>query len=54
MFNGLDTSLVPRPSTPLVFDRLQYAKTDTAKTGGIEGLGMRLLDTVIFGRQLGR
>ena len=30
-------SLIPRPSTPPVFDCLQYAKT-----GGVEGLGMRL------------
>jgi len=30
-------SLVPRPSTPPVFDCLQYAKA-----GGVEGLGMKL------------
>ena len=30
-------SLVPRPSTPPVFDRLQYAQA-----GGIEGLGTKL------------
>ena len=41
-------SLVPRPSTPPVFDRLQYAKTEglayckRSKTGGAEGLGTRL------------
>ena len=48
--NGSETSLcadslVSRPSTPPVFDRSQYAKTaycDHSKTGGVEGLGMRL------------
>ena len=25
--SGVDTSLLPRPSTPPVFDHLQYAKT---------------------------
>ena len=46
----LTCSLVPRPSTPPVFDRLQYAKKcmappilHTPKNGGVEGLGMRLL-----------
>ena len=32
-------SLVPRPSTPPVYDRLQYKRS---KTGGVEGLGRRL------------
>ena len=36
------SSLVPRPSSPPVFDRLQYAKTERSKTGAREGLGMRL------------
>ena len=36
-------SLVPRPSTPPVFDRLQYAYCKRSKTGGVEGLGTRLL-----------
>ena len=36
-------SLIPRPSTPPVFDRLQYAKyCKQSKIGGVEGLGMRL------------
>jgi len=35
--NGYGCSLVPRPSTTPVFDRLQYVKS-----GGVEGLGMRL------------
>ena len=43
--NLLKTSLVPRRSTPPVFDCLQYAKTEhTAsdqKTGGVEGLGTK-------------
>ena len=39
---------VPRPSLPLAFDLLQYAKTGAAyckrsKTGAREGLGMRLI-----------
>ena len=36
------TSLVPRPSTPPVFDRLQYAYCKRSKAGGVEGLGTRL------------
>ena len=35
--------LVPRPSTTPVCEHLQYAKILYAiKTGGVEGLGMRL------------
>ena len=50
----LTCSLVPRPSTPPVFDRLQCAKMappflHTAKTGGVEGLGMRLLTRCLLG-----
>ena len=42
--NGYGRSLVPRPSTPPVFDCLQYART-----GGVEGLGMRLVwPTIIY------
>ena len=33
-------SLVPRPSAPPAFDRLQYCKQP--KTDGVEDLGMRL------------
>ena len=33
---GSKLSLVTRPSTPPAFDRLQYAKTETAH-GGVEG-----------------
>ena len=33
-------SIVPRPSMPPVFDRLQHAKR--SKTGGVKGLGTRL------------
>ena len=42
MFGLYDSahSLIPRPSTPLVFDCLQYWKR--SKTGGVEGLGTRL------------
>ena len=35
-------SIIPRPSTPPVFDRLQYAYCRRLKTRGEEGLGMRL------------
>ena len=33
-------SLVPRPSTPPICDRFQYAQTHTG-SGGVEGLGTR-------------
>ena len=36
-------SLVSRPSTPPVFDHLQYAKTYASSFWGVEGLGTRLL-----------
>jgi len=32
------SSLVPRPSTPPVFDRLQYAKTDGEGLGELQTL----------------
>ena len=40
----ISISLVPRPSPSLVFDHLQYAKTEgESKTEGGEGLGTRLI-----------
>ena len=53
--NAVEGSLVPRPSPALVFDRLQYGKTEPevfayckrSKTGAGEGLGTRLVEGLL-------
>ena len=49
---SLQYSLVPEPSTPPVFDRLQYASVfayyKRSKTVGVEGLGTRLVYSLDF------
>jgi len=51
--NATNTSLVPRPSTPPVFDRLQYAKTEGEGPGNFitwsaVRLTSRILDATAY------